>query len=77
MPWHVAKTVQCPVSRPWGVIKDSTGDAEGRCHATEKAAERQLAALYASESRSADDDDTEMLRIRVEEFLGRPTRVEE
>src|SRR5262245_870301 len=49
MPWSVRKTNSCPASKPWGVIKDSDGTVEG-CHPTEAAANRQRAALYASES---------------------------
>lgn len=52
MPWHVAKSDQCPSSRPWAVIKDDDGEVEG-CHASEAAAKKQMAALYASE----EDDD--------------------
>ena len=52
MPWHVAKSDQCPASRPWAVIKDDDGEVEG-CHASEAAAAKQMAALYASE----EDDD--------------------
>src|SRR5512139_3066838 len=48
MPWHVAKSDQCPASRPWAVIKDADGEVEG-CHASEAAAAKQMAALYASE----------------------------
>lgn len=48
MPWHVAKSDECPASKPWAVIKDSDGSIEG-CHATQDAAEDQMAALYASE----------------------------
>lgn len=48
MPWHVAKSEECPASRPYAVIKDDDGSVEG-CHASEAAAEDQMAALYASE----------------------------
>src|SRR5690606_24929044 len=48
MPWHVAESSQCPASRPWAVIKDDDGEVEG-CHATEAEANKQLAALNASE----------------------------
>jgi uncharacterized protein len=54
MPWHVARTDQCPTSRPWGVVKNDDGSVDGRCHATREGADRQMAALYASE-RSHDD----------------------
>jgi hypothetical protein len=49
MPWHVARTQQCPVSKPWGVINNATGRAENRCHASQEAARRQMAALYNAE----------------------------
>jgi HK97 family phage prohead protease len=55
VPWHVAKSDQCPASKPWAVIKDDDGAVEG-CHATKDDANDQLAALNASEddSRLAD-----------------------
>jgi hypothetical protein len=49
MPWHVARTQQCPASKPWGVINNDTGRAENRCHASQEAARRQMAALYNAE----------------------------
>jgi hypothetical protein len=49
MPYHVAKTAKCSASKPWGVIKDSDGKVMG-CHPSKKAANKQLAALYANES---------------------------
>jgi len=49
MPWHVAKSGSCPGDKPWAVIKDADGEVVG-CHASEAAAEKQLAALYASEA---------------------------
>lgn len=48
MPWHVAKSSSCPVSKPFAVIKDADGRIVG-CHPSEAAATRQLAALYAQE----------------------------
>jgi hypothetical protein len=48
MPYHVAKTKQCPAGKPWGVIKDSDGSKMG-CHPSKSAANKQLAALYANE----------------------------
>lgn len=48
MPWHVARSDQCPASKPFAVIKDGTSEVEG-CHESEDAAQRQMAALYASE----------------------------
>lgn len=49
MPWSVAKSDRCPTSRPWAVIKDADGSIEG-CHATKADANKQLAALNATES---------------------------
>lgn len=50
MPWHVAKTTsQCPVSKPWAVIKDSTGKpVPGGCHATKADADKHMRAIYAN-----------------------------
>lgn len=49
MPWHkVHEHSECPISKPWAVVKDGGGPVVG-CHATETAANKQLAALYASE----------------------------
>ena len=48
MPYHVAKTGDCPTSKPWGVIKDSDGEVMG-CHATKGEANDQLAAIHANE----------------------------
>lgn len=51
MPWHIARSSDCPASKPWAVIKDSDGKVQG-CHESREVAKKQLAALYASESRS-------------------------
>lgn len=49
MPWHKVKNhSDCPPGNPWAVVKDADGTVSG-CHATESSANRQLAALYASE----------------------------
>ena len=48
MPWHIAKSGSCPASKPWAVIKNTDGTVEG-CHPTEGDAQKQMAALYASE----------------------------
>jgi hypothetical protein len=47
-PWHVAKGQGCPASKPWAVILDSDGSKVG-CHETKAEADKQVAALYASE----------------------------
>lgn len=50
MPWHtVHNHAECPVDKPWAVVKDVDGTVAG-CHETEAAADEQLAALYASDS---------------------------
>ena len=51
MPWHVGKSSECPVSKPWAVIKDADNGVEG-CHPTKKAAQQQMAALYANEGQA-------------------------
>lgn len=48
MPYHVVKSAKCPVSKPWACLKTQTGEVMG-CHASEKAAQAQMAALYANE----------------------------
>jgi HK97 family phage prohead protease len=48
MPWHTAKSDQCPASKPWAVIKNSDGTVVG-CHETQESANKQVAALYANE----------------------------
>jgi len=48
MPYSVAQSDRCPASRPWAVTKDSDGQLMG-CHATKADAQKQVAALHASE----------------------------
>lgn len=47
MPWHVARSDQCPPDRPWAVIKTGTGEKVA-CHMSEDAAQAQVDALYAN-----------------------------
>jgi hypothetical protein len=47
MPWHVAKSSDCPATKPWAVIKNSDGSVVA-CHTSEKEADAQMAALYAN-----------------------------
>jgi len=68
MPWHIARSVDCPASKPWAVLKDADGEVEG-CHANRDAANAQLAALYAGEPRSAGRDE---LRSEAEPYLRLP-----
>jgi hypothetical protein len=50
VPWHIVQGhAECPEGREWAVVKDADGSVSG-CHASEAAANDQLAALYASES---------------------------
>lgn len=49
MPWHVGSSKSCPVSKPFAVIKNADGSVAG-CHPTKKAAQKQMAALYANET---------------------------
>lgn len=49
MPWHISKDAYgC---KGYAVVKDGTTEVEG-CHKTRAAAERQMAALYASENKT-------------------------
>ena len=49
MPWSIVTNhEECPSERPYGVVQESSGELAG-CHATMEDAERQVAALYASE----------------------------
>jgi len=49
MPYKVAKSSECPASKPWGVIKEGDGEVMG-CHESEEKAQGQQAALYAAEA---------------------------
>lgn len=49
VPWHTVQNHADCASGQWAVVKDATGEVEG-CHATEAAANKQMAALYASEN---------------------------
>lgn len=74
MPWHVAKSSQCPADRPWAVVKDSDGEIEG-CHASQQQANDQMAAMYASEEESAMKERTRAdIEARYGEFGGREIR---
>jgi HK97 family phage prohead protease len=48
MPYHVARSDQCPASQPFATLKTGTGEVMG-CHATQHEAQAQMAALYANE----------------------------
>ena len=53
MPWEIRRgTSQCS---GYGVFKEGTSELEG-CHSTREAAQRQMAALYASEPEAAQKD---------------------
>jgi hypothetical protein len=50
VPWHIVQDhAECPEGEPWAVVKDADGSVAG-CHASQSAANDQLAALYASET---------------------------
>ena len=58
MPYSVTEDHEgCPADSPWGVIKDGDGELMG-CHASQEAAEDQVAALYASEEDDVFDGKT-------------------
>jgi hypothetical protein len=50
MPWHVVEHHSaCPMSEPYAVINESTGNVErGGCHMTQEEADRHMRALYAN-----------------------------
>lgn len=57
MPYHVMKSEQCPVSKPWAVMKDKPHEVVA-CHETEDDANKQLTALniaYSEEERAKYD----------------------
>jgi len=63
MPWEIRQgTSQCS---GYGVFKEGTSQLEG-CHETRTAAERQMAALYASEPGAAKSIDPEFEKYRGE-----------
>jgi hypothetical protein len=55
VPWHIVQDhAECPEGEAWAVVKDADGSVAG-CHASESAANDQLAALYASENQATGD----------------------
>jgi len=58
MPWHIGSSETCPSSKPFAVVKNADGSVAG-CHPTKTAAQKQMAALYASESNALDGDQQE------------------
>ena len=63
MPWEIRQgTSQCS---GYGVFKEGTNELEG-CHETRAAAQRQMAALYASEPEAAKSVDPEFEKYRGE-----------
>lgn len=61
MPWHIVPN-HAKCSKPFAVVKDDDGSVSG-CHDSRASAERQLAALYASE---------EEMSVKTEELGGKP-----
>lgn len=65
MPWHISKDAYgCD---GYAVVKDGTSQVEG-CHKTRAAAERQIAALYASEKTEKMLSHYEMLSDAEKEY---------
>jgi hypothetical protein len=54
VPWHKVQNHADCGDGQWAVVKDSDGEVEG-CHDTEESANRQIAALYASEKDNGED----------------------
>lgn len=52
MPWHVTKGGGCSSSKPFAVVKESTGETVS-CHVTKEKASAAVRALYASETMSS------------------------
>ena len=53
MPWHIeTENAEC---NGYAVVKDQDGEVEG-CHRSQAQAERQMAALYAAEDDTEEDD---------------------
>jgi hypothetical protein len=73
MPYHVKETSKCPVSKPWGVIKDSDGKVMG-CHPSKGDANKQLAALYANEPKASKTLTVKQARKEIEELFNASTR---
>ena len=73
MPWHISSDhAGCD---GYAVVKDETDDVVG-CHRTREEASRHMAALYASEAKSAGFDVKvlrQLIRIRKQE----PAEIEE
>lgn len=76
MPWHVIKSSQCGSSKPWAVVKDSTGEVEG-CHETEAQADKQMAALYAAEGGSSVGTVTETMGGKPNQGTKKDKRLKE
>lgn len=52
MPYHVAKSSECPASRPWAVVKDADGEVMG-CHETREGAVAQIGAIESEEDEAS------------------------
>jgi hypothetical protein len=63
MPWTIVKgSGQCPPSKPFGVAKRDTGEVVG-CHTSQAEAQKQVAALYASEKEMSETNTNHMNHI--------------
>lgn len=57
MPWKAVQNhPKCQKSKPWAVVKESDGSVEG-CHPSKAAANKQIAALHASEKLEKKQDE--------------------
>lgn len=54
MPYEIGTHPDCPVGKPFAVLKEMTGERMG-CHATQEEAQKQMAALYAQEDMPMSD----------------------
>ena len=61
MPWKITEDSRCPASKPYGVVGGSSGDHLAGCHPSREAAKKQMAALYAAESKTLADDQSQAL----------------
>lgn len=48
MAWSVRRDSRCPITQPFGVVRESDGSLES-CHDSREDARGQMAALYAGE----------------------------
>jgi len=66
MPYKIEKSDQCPMSKPWALIKKDDGKLIG-CHKTEDSAKQQMAAVYANENKKTKEVAAEEKTHKVSE----------